>query len=447
MNSNEHAIKITALLLMAGSGSRFESRIPKQFHRLAGKAIYQHTLARFIDSNLFDEILLVCSAERVEQMQKEVPPSVRVIAGGATRQESSYLGLLAAQNPDIICIHDAVRPFVSIEILRANIAKAKEYKAVNTCITSHDTLVYAPEHLQIQAIPLRHEFMRAQTPQTFHYPVILQAHQHALSKGLVNRTDDCSLVLDMGHPVHITAGNEENIKITTQLDLCLAEQILRLKRNVLNSATSSLKGKRFIITGGTGGIGKALCTQLEKQGAHPIPLSRSSTPFAADLTSFSAADTIFQQIAEAYGPVEGLINSIGQLRLSPLALLSAQEIEEQLATNLKALIFCCKCARLKEGAHIVNIASSSYARGRKDFTIYASAKAAVVNFTQGLAEERPDLLVNAIVPQRTKTAMRLNNFNQEDPSSLLDPQEVAYQIISLLKSSDVRGSVIEIRKY
>ena len=59
---------------MAGSGSRFESRTPKQFHRLAGKAIYQHTLARFIDSNLFDEILLVCSAERVEQMQKRGAP-------------------------------------------------------------------------------------------------------------------------------------------------------------------------------------------------------------------------------------------------------------------------------------------------------------------------------------------------------------------------------------
>jgi 2-C-methyl-D-erythritol 4-phosphate cytidylyltransferase len=371
---------------------------------------------------------------------------MRAIAGGATRQESTYLGLLACEDADIACIHDCVRPFVTKDIIQANILAAYAYGAVDTCIPSADTLVHAPGAENICAIPLRNEYLRGQTPQTFRYRLILQAHQRAREKGLCNQTDDCALVLDMGHPIRAVAGSEYNIKITTALDLCLAEQILRLRNEQIQPSSHSLQSRRYIVTGGTGGIGKALCEHLEKEGAIAIPLSRSSSPHAADLTSFEAASSAFERIAAAYGPVDGLINSVGRLKLSALADLSPQDIEEQLSANLKALIFCCKCALVKDGGHIVNIASSSYARGRKDFTIYSSAKAAVVNFTQGLSEERPELCINAVVPQRTKTSMRLANFSKEDPDSLLDPQEVAGQIIALLKMQDVRGCVMEIRK-
>ena len=70
----------------------------------------------------------------------------------------------------------------------------------------------------------------------------------------------------------------------------------------------------------------------------------------------------------------------------------------------------------------------------------------MVNFTQGLAEERPHLLINAVVPQRTNTPMRLQNFPEENTDTLLDPSDVAKEIIALLKQSDLKGSVIEIRK-
>src|SRR5437588_370088 len=103
--------KVTAILLMAGAGERFGSPLPKQFHRLAGKKIYQHTLERFFSSQLFDEILLVVAPGQIEEIKKEVPAFIRIIAGGASRQESSYLGLLACQDCAIVCIHDAVRPF------------------------------------------------------------------------------------------------------------------------------------------------------------------------------------------------------------------------------------------------------------------------------------------------------------------------------------------------
>ena len=131
-------------------------------------------------------------------------------------------------------------------------------------------------------------------------------------------------------------------------------------------------------------------------------ISRSAKEFAADLTSQDKAQKLF----EALGPLDGLINSIGLLQVKELKNLSAHEIEEMIRVNLTGLIFSCKWAQVKEGGHIINIASSSYARGRKGYAIYSSAKAGVVNFSQALAEERPELQVNVVVPQRTNTAMR-----------------------------------------
>ena len=195
-----------------------------------------------------------------------------------------------------------------------------------------------------------------------------------------------------------------------------------------------------------GGIGYALCKILEEEGAFPIVVSRSAPLYPTDLTRYDTARKTFDQILQDVGPLDGLVNSIGLLKNSPLDQLTHTEIDQLVATNLTGVIYSCKCAHLKQGAHIVNIASSSYARGRKNTAIYASAKAAVVNFSQGFAEEREDLQVNVLVPQRTHTPMRTANFEQEDPSTLLSPAEVAQEIIALLKTPLLTGTLVEVRK-
>ncbi len=456
MFNNEIQSKINgvkAILLMGGTGLRFGSEIPKQFHRLAGKKVYLHTLDVFLETNLFEEIVLVCPASWIEQVKADLVCyaliKITIIEGGPTRQESSLKGLQACgQETQIVVIHDGVRPFVSEAILKENIAKAIQYKAVDTCIPSADTLVHTIHKKEIDTIPNRSEYLRGQTPQSFDYSLILQAHLKAKEEGICNISDDCSLALKTEHPVYIVMGSEENIKITSELDLLLAEQILRLRHSSSSTLTKQncLVGKRFAITGGTGGIGNALCKLLKEEGAIPISLSRSSSDYAVDLTSYTNAHSMFDKILEEHGPLDGLINSIGLLKTKQLDQLSFEEIDLLVATNLTGVIYSCKCAHLKEGGHIINIASSSYVRGRKNYAIYSSAKAAVVNFTQGLAEERRDLFINALVPQRTNTAMRLENFPDENPSTLLDPKEVASEIISLLKQKSITGTVIEVKK-
>ncbi len=438
---------VKALLLMGGQGTRFNSSLPKQFHAIAGKKIYLHTLERFVQSGLFKEIILVCAKKWIELVEEEVKGlPVRVVAGGETRQESSYLGLLACGNQtDVVVIHDAVRPFVSLEILRNNIEGARKHGAVDTCITSADTIVHSQSGDKIDEIPARKEYLRGQTPQSFSYPLILEAHQKAKKEGF-SSTDDCSLVIRMGKHVQIVQGDESNIKITTDLDLYLAEQIFRRARLLPGAKTLSLKGKRYAITGGTGDIGSAIRKELEKEGAEVVLLARSSATFPVDLTSSDEAEKTFQKICEKYGPLDGLINSLGHFLMKEVEELHVGEIEKLIQANLTAVIYACKFAKIREGGDILNIASSSYSRGRKGFSIYSATKAAVVNFTQALAEERADLKVNALAPQRALSRLRKAHFPEEDASLLLTPEKIASAAVALLKEKNCTGMIIDVRK-
>jgi len=224
--------RIGGILLMGGEGRRFGSPIPKQFHLLAGTRVYLYALETFLAANFFDEILLVCHPDWREEIQERaLPPIARVILGGGTRQQSSYLGLKGfLEKPDIVLIHDAVRPFVTESILRENVERAIVCGAVDTCIPSADTLVQAPQahvgHRLISNIPNREEYLRGQTPQTFRMEWIIRAHEQAIAEGIENASDDCRLVLQAGMPIQVVKGSEENLKITSELDLFIAEQLI-----------------------------------------------------------------------------------------------------------------------------------------------------------------------------------------------------------------------------
>ena len=226
--------RIGAVLLMGGSGARFGDPIPKQFCLLAGKPLYRYALETFLNFGVFDEILLVCHPAWLGKV--EASPLFRLVSGGQTRQESSRAGLQAFSSaPEIVLIHDAVRPFVSEDIIRANVDAAIAWGAADTCIPTADTLVHAPIREWIDSIPKREEFLRGQTPQTFRYPVIAEAHEKAVQKGISNCSDDCRLVLDLGGKIAVVPGSEENLKITSPFDLRVAEALLAVKKEKENT--------------------------------------------------------------------------------------------------------------------------------------------------------------------------------------------------------------------
>ncbi len=443
-------MEIRAILLMGGLGERFGSARPKQFHLIAGKKTYLHTLERFLESGLFQEILLIAPLPWIEEVQKDIKEfskNVRVIEGGSTRQESSFLGIFACpDSTDIVVIHDAVRPFVSKRILEENIAKAIEFGAADTCIPSADTLVYAPDGQFIENIPIRAEYLRGQTPQSFNLPLIRKAHLHARMHSLEGVSDDCRLAKEIGATIAIVQGEESNIKITTPQDVILAEQLLRHGEvEEIVKETRNLRGMKIAISGGTGGIGQALTKLLEQEGAHPILLSRS-TEFAVDFLDAGSIKSCFTSLEQQVGPLDGLVNCAGQLDRGSLHELSEEQIDAQIDVNFRGVIFACKHACLKEGGQIINVASSSYARGRGDIAVYAASKAAIVNFSQGFAQERPDLIVNVVAPARTDTLMRRAQFPEENRDLLLSPEEVAEEILDLLRRPRKFENVAEIRR-
>lgn len=438
--------KISTILLMAGTGARFGSSLPKQYHRISGKKIYLHTLDTFLKMDLIDEVILVCHKDWIETIIEEAKtfPKVKIVEGGKTRQESSYLGIKAcSSNTDIVLIHDAVRPFIQEDMIIKNISLAIEHGAVDTCCLSTDTLVQIDKGNMINNIPDRSKMLRGQTPQSFRYNIILKAHENA-KKLSIETTDDCSLALLAGDQVRVLLADEYNIKITSELDLLLAEQILRLRKVApLKNHKTSLVGKVFAIIGGTGDIGSSICDFLKKEQAVAISLSPSSR-FPIDLRDAKTIEKAFEKLIIEYGAIDGLINCAGLLKIAPTEKLSLKDIEELISINFTGLVQSCGLAKIKAGGHIINISSSSFTRGRKNYGVYSASKAAVVNFTQALADEKESLFVNVVVPSRTNSRMRQSFFPNEKTENLLEPSQVAKAIIQLLKQKDT-GMIVEVK--
>ena len=224
----------SALILMGGEGRRLGSLIPKQFHVLGSQKVYQHTLETFRQSQLFQEIILVCHPDWMEVVQEETAlfPEVKVIVGGKTRQASSWKGLKACHlSCQYAMIHDAVRPFISLEIIHKNAEAVLKYAAVDTVISLADTLVITENGSTISSIPPRHQFRCGQTPQTFSYPLICKAHEKT---SCTDATDDCRLIVDLGAAVHLVEGSNENLKITTEWDLSIADHFLQNQSHIEN---------------------------------------------------------------------------------------------------------------------------------------------------------------------------------------------------------------------
>jgi 2-C-methyl-D-erythritol 4-phosphate cytidylyltransferase len=209
-----------AILLMAGASERLPGSTPKQYRLLKGLAVYQHTLKRFQEMKTFQQIILVTNDVAKVSAESQ---GVTVVAGGSSRRESSYKGLLACSS-DIryVVIHDAVRPLVSERIIKDNLAALEEYEAVDTCLPSSDTIVEKAGDF-VQHIPDRALFWRGQTPQSFSYDIIKRAHEQA--PHVQQHVDDCRLVLELGIKPYIVLGEERNLKITTEEDFLLVQQL------------------------------------------------------------------------------------------------------------------------------------------------------------------------------------------------------------------------------
>lgn len=216
----------TAIIVAAGTGSRFKSEIPKQFLDLAGKPILVHTIERVASAPSVDTVIAVVPSEYVTELGGiSIPKPLRVVTGGATRAASVFNGLNAVEDDcEIVAIHDGARPLVSVDEIERTIANAKEMGAACLVAPVTDTIKSIRGN-EIAATLDRDKLRRALTPQAFRTDVLRRAFEAVELNESV--TDDCYLVEKLGHPIALVEGSVRNIKITNADDLQLAEMIYR----------------------------------------------------------------------------------------------------------------------------------------------------------------------------------------------------------------------------
>lgn len=217
----------TAVVVAAGTSSRMGQ--DKLLLEVLGKSVILRSLEALEQSSVIDEIIIVTRQERLEEMagiarDGGISKLSKVLVGGSTRTESALAGVSEAdKRAKIICIHDAARPFVSHEIIEECVHQAVLYNAACPVIPVKDTIRVAEKGVAVLT-PKREDTYAVQTPQAFNADIIKAALTSAVSSGL-SYTDDCSAVEAMGVKVRVTPGSEDNIKITTPLDIPLAESI------------------------------------------------------------------------------------------------------------------------------------------------------------------------------------------------------------------------------
>lgn len=226
------------VILAGGSGSRMGIvDKPKQFIDIYGKPIIVHTLETFDSHPEIDYIAIVCLEEWMDDLKIllrkfEINKVKWIVNGGKTRQESVYNVLETISKEckldDIVVIHDSVRPLVTHKIINNNIIGAKKYGAVDTVVPSVDTIVKSVDGGKISNIPNRSELFIGQTPQSFKFSLIKEAHEEAMKENVLNSTDDCQLVLRIKEDVHLVEGEKLNFKITSFEDLTLLKAIIKL---------------------------------------------------------------------------------------------------------------------------------------------------------------------------------------------------------------------------
>ena len=452
--------RIHAILLAAGEGNRFGPELPKQFVRLAGEQILARSL-RVIAAAGVDTIVVVANpnwlAETRAVVAAEAPGiPTSVLVGGATRNESTRNGLagLHAAPDDVIVVHDAVRPLVPLEVIRRAIepVASGEADSTDTVIPSADTLVVV-EGGDVVEIPDRSRFRRGQTPQVFRHEVLARAYELAAAAGDLGATDDCSLVLRHvpGARVVAVAGDEVNLKITTRIDLVLADRMLQMR--TLGGAGNleparSMDGARLLVVGGTNGIGKAIADEATRLGARTAVDGRSR---GLDVRDAAAASRRIDAAAQRLDGLDHVVVTAGVLRLGPLGESSARELAEVIDVNLTGTMNVALAAYphlCASRGSLTVFASSSFTRGRPNYVAYSASKAGVVNMAQGLAEEWRDdgIRVNAVSPERTDTPIRRRVVPEEPTDGMLTADEVALATIALLRS-DLTGQVVDVKRH
>jgi 2-C-methyl-D-erythritol 4-phosphate cytidylyltransferase len=217
---------VVAVVPAAGLGERLRAGIPKAFCELDGRSLLEWAIAGLLKSGVVDHVVAAVPVDRIDQAKQVLGNQATVVAGGAGRTDSVGLALSALPgDPEFVLVHDAARALTPPElIVRVVDALRAGHAAVVPALPLHDTIKAVDANGVVLGTPERAGLRAVQTPQGFATELLLRAYQRATGAGF---TDDASLVEHVGGQVQVVDGDPLAFKITTQLDLLLAQAIVR----------------------------------------------------------------------------------------------------------------------------------------------------------------------------------------------------------------------------
>jgi 2-C-methyl-D-erythritol 4-phosphate cytidylyltransferase/2-C-methyl-D-erythritol 2,4-cyclodiphosphate synthase len=288
--------KVGLVVVAGGRGARLGAGRPKQYLSCAGRPLIVHTLEALAASFPFSAVTVVIGPDDRILYDQAVahltasaaaalgPPAI----GGGTRQQSVLAGLeaLAGAAPDIVLVHDAARPFPSVDLLERAIEAAERHGAAAPGTAMSDTVKQVDADGRVVATPPRSALRAVQTPQAFRFPLILAAHRRAAAAGLGDLTDDVAVAEWAGAPAYVFEGDPANVKVTTMQDLEAAEARLAARSG------ETRVGQGFDVHAFAPGDHVWLCGA---RIAHSAALSGHSD---ADVGLHALADAIYGALAD-----------------------------------------------------------------------------------------------------------------------------------------------------
>jgi 2-C-methyl-D-erythritol 4-phosphate cytidylyltransferase len=451
-----------AIILAGGVGARVGLEIPKQLIKIAGRTILEHTMATLNGHDAVDEIIVMMAPGHLDAVHAIVRAGgydkvTSVLEGAETRNGTTLRALDAISDADTkVLFHDAVRPLVNARTISECFEALDQYDAVDVAIPSADTIIEVDDDNLIREIPARSHLRRGQTPQAFRASTIKQAYANAANDENFTATDDCTVVLRYlpDTPIWVVRGDERNMKVTEPIDVYIADKLFQLTSQHLPAPwpdekyREALEGRTVVVFGGSYGIGADIAALAREHGANVFTFSRSGTG-----THVERREDIVEaarSVLESTGQIDYVVNTAGVLARGTLAETSEETVYASTEVNYLAPVFIAQeffpHLEATRGSLLL-FTSSSYTRGRSGYSLYSSAKAAVVNLTQALADEwsGTGVKVNCINPERTATPMRTQAFGEEPADSLLTSIDVARASLATLVSGET-GHIVDIRR-
>jgi 2-C-methyl-D-erythritol 4-phosphate cytidylyltransferase len=451
------------VVLAGGTGTRVGLSIPKQLIKVAGKPIIEHTIGTLHASPHIDEIMVLMAPGHLDAIHNILRPGsypkvTRVLEGAETRNATTQRALDALGDEEInVLFHDAVRPLLSQRVIADCVDALEEYEAVDTAIPSADTIIQVDgSGKTIDDVLRRGLLRRGQTPQGFRLSVIRRAYAAAAADPNFEATDDCTVVLRYAAdvPIGVVTGEDRNMKVTEPIDVYIADKLFQLdshdapRPRYESEYRQALAGKTVVVFGGSYGIGADIVEMAKSHGATTFCFSRSATQTHVERRADIVAAC--EQVLAATGRVDFVVNTAGVLPRGELAQASEETVYMATEVNYLAPIHIAQVFHPHLAAtrgSLLLFTSSSYTRGRSGYSLYSSAKAAVVNLTQALADEwaGDGVRVNCVNPERTATPMRTKAFGQEPEGSLLTSEAVAETSLDVL-ISNWTGHIVDVRR-